>query len=108
MQNLRLEHPTVRNMHADVPAGCLAALINDGHVTGCTIREAAMMCKGGGPTGALAGRIEAEARIFDSKFHGTVQADSWLTEPAYKGVVGHRDAEAHIMEDCLNRLIVTE
>lgn len=108
VQNLRLEHPTVRNMHADVPAGCLAALINDGHVTGCTIREAAMMCKGGGPTGALAGRIEAEARIFDSKFHGTVQADSWLTEPAYKGVVGHRDAEAHIMEDCLNRLIVTE
>lgn len=108
VQNLRLEFPTVRNMHQDVPAGCLAASINGGHVTNCVIREAAMMCKGGGPTGALAGRIEGTTRVFGSKFHGTVQADSWLTEPAYKGVIGWKDPEASIMKDCLNRLIVTK
>lgn len=114
VQNLRLESPTVRNMNKDVPAGCLAGDITGGHVTGCTIREAAMMCKGGGLTGALAGSIaadggtatEAEALVFDCKFHGTVQADSWLTEPEYKGVVGEKGEGAYIMQDCLNRLFV--
>ena len=57
---------TVRNMTADALSGCIAGCISGGEVYGCTVREAAMMCRDG-VAGVLAGEMTG-GRVSDCKF----------------------------------------
>ncbi|WP_455636153.1 fimbrillin family protein [Parabacteroides sp.] len=106
LKNLRMELPTVRNNQTNIPAGCIAAKISGGAIADCTVRQATMMCKGGGKAGVLAGNM-TEGQVFNSKFHGMIQAMDEQTDQTHKGIVGEHTGGA-ILENCINRVVITD
>lgn len=114
LRNLHLDFVTVRNMTADAPSGCIAGCISGGEVYGCTVREAAMMCRDG-VAGVLAGEMTG-GRVSDCKFHGMVQARDMQDETGldYKkivdGVVGRMPSGfgGSVTGEIINRVLITD
>lgn len=106
LKNLRMELPTVRNNQTNIPAGCIAAKISSGAIADCTVRQATMMCKGGGKVGVLAGKMTG-GQVSGSKFHGMIQAMDEQTDQTHKGIVGEY-TEGTIFIDCINRVVITD
>ena len=114
LRNLHLDFVTVRNMTADAPSGCIAGRISGGEVYGCTVREAAMMCRDG-VAGVLAGEMTG-GNVSDCKFHGMVQAKEMQDETGldYKkkvnGVVGRmpNGFGGTVADDIINRVLITD
>lgn len=114
LRNLHLDFVTVRNMTADALSGCIAGCISGGEVYGCTVREAAMMCRDG-VAGVLAGEMTG-GRVSDCKFHGMVQARDMQDETGldYKkivdGVVGRMPSGfgGSVTGEIINRVLITD
>ena len=111
LENVRVEFVTVRNMHKNIPSGCIAAEITSGSVLGCTVRNAVVMSRGNDQSGVLAGVIRG-GTVSDCKFHGSIQANvvENPTYPTYKGVAGEivEGDEVLSLIPVINRLIFTE
>lgn len=111
LKSVRVEFVTVRNMHKDIPSGCIAAKISSGTVTGCTVRNAVMISRDNRKAGVLAGIITG-GMVNECKFHGSIQAD--VREYAegyksYKGVAGEIGNGGDLrLSPVINRLIFTE
>lgn len=111
LKSVRVEFVTVRNMHPNIPSGCIAAKISSGTVTGCTVRNALMISRDNKQAGVLAGVITG-GMIDECKFHGSIQAD--VREHAegyasYKGVAGEIVNGGTLrLFPVINRLIFTE
>lgn len=114
LRNLHLDFVTVRNMTADALSGCIAGCISGGEVYGCTVREAAMMCRDG-VAGVLVGEMTG-GRVSDCKFHGMVQARDMQDETGldYKkivdGVVGRMPSGfgGSVTGEIINRVLITD
>ena len=114
LRNLHLDFVTVRNMTVDAPSGCIAGCISGGEVYGCTVREAAMMCRDG-VAGVLAGEMIG-GHVSDCKFHGMVQARDMQDETGldYKkivdGVVGRMPSGfgGSVTGEIINRVLITD
>lgn len=114
LRNLHLDFVTVRNMTVDAPSGCIAGCISGGEVYGCTVREAAMMCRDG-VAGVLAGEMIG-GHVSDCKFHGMVQAREMQDETGldYKrivdGVVGRMPSGfgGSVTGEIINRVLITD
>ena len=114
LRNLHLDFVTVRNMTADALSGCIAGCISGGEVYGCTVREAAMMCRDG-VAGVLAGEMTG-GRVSDCKFHGMGQARDMQDETGldYKkivdGVVGRMPSGfgGSVTGEIINRVLITD
>ncbi len=112
LEYVRVEFVTVRNMHPDIPSGCIAAEIKSGSVKGCTVRNAAMISRDNKQSGVLAGVITG-GMVHECKIHGTIQADLKEYDEAYKtyeGVAGDITGDAGDLDlfPVINRLIFTE
>ena len=114
LRNLHLDFVTVRNMTADALSGCIAGCISGGEVYGCTVREAAMMCRDG-VAGVLAGEMTG-GRVSDCKFHGMVQARDMQDETGLDynkivdGVVCRMPSGfgGSVTGEIINRVLITD
>lgn len=106
LRNLRVEFVTVRNQQESIPSGCIAATVSGGLIQNCTVRQAAMMCRGG-TAGILAGSMTG-GTVSDCKWHGMVQAAQSQVEDIYKGVVGEMSGDNIHFINIINRIILAD